>query len=114
VDVWVAIEARGFESAYVTATQAALEDEGVDAVVVILGAIEWLAGKDVPALFERIKKGFPDKPILAVCPLGERKIYLKLRQGFQDIGIPCYTGDETAAATLAALYRYRQYVLGAD
>ena len=56
-----------------------------------MGAIDWLAGKDVPALFADIKKDFPDKPILAVCPLGDRKIYLKLRQGFQDIGIPCYT-----------------------
>ena len=114
VDVWVAIEASGFERTYVTATRAALEDDGVDSAVVILGAIDWMVGKDVPALFGDIKKAFPGKPILAVCPLGERKIYLKLRQGFQDIGIPCYTSDEDAIATLAALYRYRQYVLGTD
>jgi acyl-CoA synthetase (NDP forming) len=68
----------------------------------------------VALLFDDIKKEFPGKPILAVCPLGERKIYLELRQGFQDIGIPCYTGDADAIATLAALYRYRRYVLGAD
>ena len=114
VDVWVAVETSGFERAYVTATRAALEDAGVDAAVVIMGAIDWMVGKDVPALFDNIRKDFPGKPVLAVCPLGERQIYQRLRQGFQDIGIPCYTGDEDAIAALAALYRYRQYVLGVD
>jgi acyl-CoA synthetase (NDP forming) len=109
VDVWVAIEASGFAAAFQIATRAVLEDEGVDAGVVIMGAIDWLAGKSVPALFEDIKKEFPGKPILVVCPLGDRRLYLKLRQGFQDIGIPCYSNDVDAIATLAALYRYRQY-----
>jgi acetate---CoA ligase (ADP-forming) len=113
VDVWVAIEASGFEAAYRTATRAVLEDEGVDAAVVIMGANDWLVGKSVPALFQDIKQDFPGKPILAVCPLGDRRIYLELRQGFQDIGIPCYSGDEDAIDTLAALYRYRQHVIGA-
>jgi acyl-CoA synthetase (NDP forming) len=112
VDAWVAIEASGFAATYRVATRAVLEDEGVDAAVVIMGAIDWLAGKSVPALFEDIKKEFPAKPILAVCPLGDRRQYLKLRQGFQDIGIPCYAGDVDAIAALAALYRYRQYTRG--
>ena len=34
----------------------------------------------------------------------------RMRQGFQDIGISCYTRDEDAVASLAALYRYRQYL----
>jgi acetate---CoA ligase (ADP-forming) len=114
VDVWVAIEASGFEAAYQIATRAVLEDEGVDAVVVIMGAIDWLAGKSVPALFEDIKREFPGKPILAVCPLGDRMVYLKLRQGFQEIGIPCYSGDVDAIAALAALYRYRQHLRVAE
>jgi acyl-CoA synthetase (NDP forming) len=109
VDVWVAIEASGFAAAYQIATRAVLEDRGVNAAVVIMGAIDWLAGESVPALFEDIKKEFPGKPVLAVCPLGDRRLYLKLRQGFQDIGIPCYSGDVDAIAALAALYRYRQY-----
>ncbi len=111
VDVWVAIEASGFEAAYRTATRAVLEDAGVDAAVVIMGAIDWLGGKDVPALFGEIKKDFPGKPLLAVCPLGDREIYLKLRRGFQEIGIACYSRDEDAIAALAALYRYRQHKL---
>jgi acyl-CoA synthetase (NDP forming) len=113
VDVWVAIEASGFEAAFRTATRAVLEDAGVDAAVVIMGAIHWLGGGDVPALFSDIKKDFPAKPLLAVCPLGDRKIYLEMRQGFQDIGIACYTRDEDALAALAALYRYRRYAAGA-
>jgi acyl-CoA synthetase (NDP forming) len=113
VDVWVAIEASGFAAAYQVATRAVLEDAGVDAAVVIMGAIDWLDGESVPALFEDMKKEFPDKPILAVCPLGDTKIYLKLRQGFQDIGIPCYSSDVDAITALAALYHYRQYGRGA-
>jgi acetyltransferase len=112
VDVWVAIEASGFAVTYRTAVQAVLEDEGVDAAVVIMGAIDWLAGKSVPALFEDIKKECPGKPVLTVCPLGDRQIYLKLRQGFQNIGIPCYSSDEDAIAALASLYRYRQCTRG--
>lgn len=114
VDVWVAIEASGFKAAYLTTTRAVLEDDGVDAAVVILGAIDWVAGEDVPALFAGIKQDFPDKPVLSVCPLGDRKIYLKLHRGFQDIGIPCYTSDEAAIAALAALYHYRQSSPGKD
>jgi len=114
VDVWVAIEASGFEAAYLPTTRAVLEDEGVDAAVVVLGAIDWIAEGDVPALFAGLKKDFPDKPVLAACPLGDRKIYLDLHRGFQDIGIPCYSRDEDAIAALAALYRYRQYRTGAD
>jgi acyl-CoA synthetase (NDP forming) len=114
VDVWVAIEASGFKAAYLTTLRAVLEDRGVDAAVVILGAIDWMAGEDVPALFDGINKDFPGKPVLAVCPAGDRKIYLKLHRGFRDIGIPCYTSDEAAIAALAALCRYRHSVPGAD
>ena len=114
VDVWVAIEASGFEAAYLPTTWAVLEDEGVDAAVVILGAIDWMAGQDVPALFAGIKKDFPDKPVLAVCPLGDRKIYLSLHRGFQDMGISCYSSDEGAIAALSALYHYRQSRTGTD
>ena len=114
VDVWTAVEASGFEAAYTTVTRAVLEDDGVDAVVAIMGANDWVPGKDVPALFTDIKKDFPHKPIMAVSPLGDRRIYLRMRQGFQDIGIPSYTSDEDAIVSLAALYRYQQYLLHAD
>ncbi len=112
VDVWVAIEASGFEAVYRTVTRAVLEDAGVDAAVIVMGAIDWLAGKDVPALFGDVREEFPGKPVLAVCPLGDRSIYARLRQGFQDVGIPCYTSDEDAIASLAALYRYRRRLPG--
>jgi acyl-CoA synthetase (NDP forming) len=114
VDVWVAIEASGFKATYLTATRAVLEDKGVDAAVVILGAIDWMAGGDVPALFNGIKRDFPDKPVLVVCMLGDRDLYLKLHQGFQNIGIPCYSGDEAAIAAMATLYHYRQSTTGTD
>jgi acetyltransferase len=112
VDVWTAIEARGFEKTYTTVTRAAMEDGGVDAVIIIMGANDWIPGRSIPGLFAGIRREFPAKPILAVSMLGDRKVYLRMRQGFQDIGIPCYTSDEDAVASLAALYRYRQHLLG--
>lgn len=114
VDVWTAVEASGFEAAYTTVTRAVLEDDGVDAVVAIMGANDWVPGRDVPTMFTDIKKDFPHKPILAVSPLGDRKIYLGMRQGFQGLGIPCYASDEDAITSLAALCRYQQYLLHAD
>ena len=109
VDVWVAVEASGFEATYTTVTRAVMEDAGVDAVVVIMGAVDWIPGKDVPGLFQDIKEQFPDKPLMAVNPLGDRKIYLKMCRGFQALGIPSYTSDENAITSLAALYRYQKY-----
>lgn len=109
IDVWTAVETSGFEATYTTITRAALEDEGVDAVVVIMGAIDWIPGKDVPSLFKDIKKEFPDKSFLAVNPLGDRKIYQRMCPGFQSLGIPAYTSAEDAIIALAAQYRYQQY-----
>lgn len=109
VDVWTAVEFAGFEITYRTITRAVLEDDGVDAVLIIMGAIDWLPGKEVPALFEDIRKEFPAKPIMAVNPLGDRDIYNVMFRGFQAIGIPAYASDEEAIASLAAVYRYRQY-----
>jgi acetyltransferase len=114
VDVWVAIEASGFEKTYQIITRAALADRGVDAVIVIMGANDWLNGQSVTGLFRDIKREFPAKPLLAVSMLGDREIYQQMRQDFQDIGIPCYTRDENAIAALAALYRYRQYLISTE
>jgi acyl-CoA synthetase (NDP forming) len=110
IDVWTAIEVSGFEKTYTTVTRAALEDSNVDAVIAVMGANDWLDGKSVPALFENIRKENPDKPVLAVGMLGDRKIYHQMLLGFKDIGIPAYSSDEDAAISLAALWRYRQHL----
>ncbi len=114
VDVWTAIEASGFEDTYSTVTRAVMEDDGVDAVVVIMAAIDWLPGKAVAGLFTGLRKDFPHKPIIVVNPLGDGEIYLRMSREFQSIGIPSYTSDEDAIFALAALYRYRQYLADAD
>jgi acyl-CoA synthetase (NDP forming) len=108
VDVWTAIEASGFEVTYTTATRAVMEDDNVDAVVVVMGAIEWLPGGKVSELFRDIRERFPQKPLIAVNPLGDRQIYIKMCRDFQALGIPSYTSDDNAIAALAALYRYRE------
>jgi acyl-CoA synthetase (NDP forming) len=111
VDVWTAVETSGFEETYTTVLKAVLEDDGVDAVVVIMAAVDWLPGRDVPSLFAGIRRDFASKPIMAVSPLGDRGVYLKLCRGFQEIGMPSYTSDEDAIVSLAALYRYQQCLL---
>ncbi|OGO24163.1 MAG: hypothetical protein A2144_14670 [Chloroflexi bacterium RBG_16_50_9] len=109
IDVWTAVEASGFETAYTAITRAALEDDGVDAALVITGAVNWIPGKEVPSLFKDIKKEFPDKPLLAANPLGDMKIYQQMCQGFQSLGIPAYASAEDAIAALAAQCRYQEY-----
>ncbi len=111
VDVWTAVETSGFEATYTTVLKAVLEDDGVDAVVVIMAAVDWLPGRNVPSLFAGIRKEFAGKPVMAVSPLGDRGVYLKMCRGFQEIGMPSYTSDEDAIISLAALYRYRQFLL---
>jgi acyl-CoA synthetase (NDP forming) len=108
VDVWTAIEANGFEAAYTTTTREVLADSGVDAVVVIMGANNWMPGKDAPSLFAGIRRNIPDKPIIAVAQLGDRRIYLKMRREFQSIHIPCYTSDDDAIFALSAMYKYQK------
>jgi acyl-CoA synthetase (NDP forming) len=107
VDVWTAVELSGFEVAFTTATRAVMEDDNVDAVVVVMGAIDWVPGKSVPELFREIRTHFPQKPLMVVSPLGDRQIYAGMCRGFQSLGIPSYTSDEAAIAALAALCRYR-------
>jgi len=114
IDVWTAVEVSGFEAAYTKVTRAALEDDGVDAVVVIMGAVNWIPGKDIPGMFKDIKREFPDKPFLAANPLGDSKVYQRMRRGFQTLGIPSYTSAEDAIGALAAQYRYQEYRHSAD
>ena len=109
VDVWTAIEASGFKVTYTTATRAVLEDDNVDAVVVVMGAIDWIPGGEVADLFRDLRNQFPQKPLIAVNPLGDRQIYVKMCRSFQAKGIPCYTSDDNAIAALAALYRYQNH-----
>jgi len=114
IDVWTAIEASGFEAAYTTITRAVLADDGVDAVVVVMGASDWIPGKDVAGLFQDIKREFPNKPLLAANPLGDSKIYQRMCLGFQSLGIPAYPSAENAVNVLAAQYRYQEYRQSAD
>ena len=67
-----------------------------------------MPGREVPGLFRDIRAEFPEKPLIAVNPLGDRQIYNKMCRGFQALGIPSYTSAEGAIAALSTLYRYRQ------
>jgi acetyltransferase len=113
VDVWTAVEVSGFARTYSEVTRALLADEGVDAVIVISGAVNWMPGHDVPAMFGGIREEFPAKPVLAVTPLGDRDVFLRMHRGFLSRGIPSYAGDEEAIASLAALCRYKKFLNGA-
>jgi len=107
IDLWTAIETSGFAAAYTTITRAVLEDDGVDAAIVIGGAVDWLPGTEIPSLFAPIVQEHPEKPVLVVNPPGDRTIYQRLLRGFREIGVPCFSSDEAAVTCLAAMCRYR-------
>ena len=94
---------------YTTITKAVMADEGVDAVVVVMGAVNWVPGGDVSRLFREIKREFPHKTLLAANPLGDREIYQRMARGFHALGIPNYASVERAITALAATWRYQQY-----
>jgi acetyltransferase len=111
LDVWMAVETVGFEAAYTGLTRAALQDDNVDAAVVVVGAMDFIPGRDIPTLFKDIRD--QAKPLLAVSMLGDRRIYHRMCQGFKSLSIPTYTSVEGAIGALAATYRYQQYRNGA-
>ncbi len=109
VDVLTALETSGFARAYTTLTRLALQDDGVDAAVIVLGAIDFLPGRDIPSLFKDIRNELPDKPLLVINILGDRVIYNRMCRGFKSLGIPTYDSVENGIRALAALYHYQQF-----
>lgn len=109
VDVLTAVETSGFARGFTTLTRLVLRDDGVDAAVLVVGAVDFLAEEDVSIFFKDMAKEFPGKPLLVVNLLGDRRIYHRLSQRYKSFGITTYETVEGAIGALAALCRYQQY-----
>jgi acyl-CoA synthetase (NDP forming) len=44
-------------------------------------------------------------------PLGDRRVYLELNEGFLALGIPHYPSVEKAVQSLSAMCRYQNYLM---
>jgi acyl-CoA synthetase (NDP forming) len=106
VDIWTAIETSGFITTYKIATQCVMEDENVDAAVIVAAAVGGFE-KDILNVFSDIKNESFKKPIFLVASLGNRIVYDRISRSLQEMGIsPPYLSAERAIKAAAALYRY--------
>ena len=110
LDVWVAVEASGMERTYEATTRALVEDENVDALIVVLAAVSWTA-TDVKIFKnlgeECMRRG---KSFLFVSLLGEYQIFKRCVETLEP-EIPVFPTVERAVRALAALVEYRDYVM---
>ncbi len=102
VDMWAAIERHGVEPAYQVLCQAALQDQGVDALMVIFTLIEECAF-DAATVLAQLRIAHPDKPIVAAFLGGEAKLEQQWRKDFSHAGLPAYASVRRAVVALDAL-----------
>ena len=102
VDTYPAVVKHGRAKIYQTSLDAMLEDEGVDAAVVIT----FTTGDMTPDSIITPASRHPEKPVL-VCVFGSSK------EGFQNTlnaaQIPAYTFAEPAILALSRMYQYASY-----
>jgi len=100
--------ASATSQSYKVALDLVLSDPGVDAAIAAFVPPLGIRQVDVAEAIVGAAADHPDKPILAV--LMGREGLPEGRAQLQDAGIPAYTFPESAARSLAALYRYRQWL----
>jgi acyl-CoA synthetase (NDP forming) len=107
LDVEPLTETVGFVEAYALGLDALLSDPAVDSCIVQHGSM-FRAEDQIQFVFEA-RKRYPHKPI-AVCILGDQRIYDGLFVLYERQNIPVYPGVEAAARALGALNRRRQHL----
>ena len=103
VDIWAAVQMKGFEEGYRLGIQAVLDDVNVDAVISILlltKESEPVSLDFIPELHER----YLAKPML-VAVTGDRESFDQAKAFLEKRAIPVYMPVDEACETLATMYR---------
>ncbi len=87
--------------------KALIEDENVDAIMVIYLPLMNLDPMDVSKTIMEIKEQYPEKPIIAVM-MAKNGFFSRINK--VETNVPFYQYPETAANTLAKMYTYRQWL----
>ena len=106
IDAEPLFERVGAESSIRLALEAALEDERVDCVSLVLVSMP-LFDFDISGLISELKSKYPEKPI-AVHIIGLKGSVDFHARELEERGIPVYPSAERSIAALSALHRYGQ------
>jgi acyl-CoA synthetase (NDP forming) len=110
VDMWSTIERLGSQEAYRLLSEAVIQDECIDALLIIHITIPE-SRLDAQAAFGQLKQLAPDKPVLGAM-FGDEPAAREIRQGMEALGIPVFDGPEQAVQALAGMVRYAAHRAG--
>ena len=106
IDAEPLFERVGAESSIRLSLEAALEDDRVDCVSLVLVSMP-VFGFDISGLISEFKLRYPEKPIV-VHIIGLKESVDSHTRKLEEIGVPVYPSIERGIAALSALYRYGQ------
>jgi acyl-CoA synthetase (NDP forming) len=107
VDYWPPIRFEGDEVGhkYNTAIRALLNDDDIDAVIVVLEIFKEIEF-DIPKYFGTLQEEFPNKPIIAACIQVEKPSLDRILAGLDKIGMLYYVQDVERAIKALWTLRY--------
>lgn len=105
IDLYPTIEKNGLERAFEIATQLVINDKGVGAVIIVVGAVSPPLPLSMSILEENNK---PQKPVLFVT-MGNQQSLETLGRKAKDRGFPVYPDIERASTALAAMCWYQRW-----
>jgi acyl-CoA synthetase (NDP forming) len=112
VDYWPPIRFNGEEvgGKYTTAIRALLNDDNINAVIVVLEIFKEIEF-DIPEYFGSLQKEFPNKPIIAACIQVEQPSLQRITEGLGKIGMLFYVQDvERAIKALWTLKYFQEQI----
>ena len=101
-DIWSTIEQRGAAESYELVSRILLGDPNVDILLVISVLLEEGSFDPTP-VYGRLRREFPDTPILACHVGGRRDLLDQFRRGMEAVGVPVYRGPAEAIRAAAML-----------
>jgi acyl-CoA synthetase (NDP forming) len=109
LDIWTAIEKVGATTAYKVAIQSLIEEENVDALIVVGAAVE-VREREIYEVFGSLRSKVMEKPVFLVTLLGDRVVYNRIACSVKTMGLPPpYLSAERAIRAAAYLHHYYKF-----